>query len=267
MSLSKVGFFATLFVVVAFAAVPRIDVHAKEVDVLTPNWRPYHPVVAHNESLFLPVQSQNPDDLSAGKVLVASRELGDPNFAETVILLVRCDAQGVIGLILNRRTDIPLSRVLEQLDAAKDRSDPVYLGGPVETPAVFGLLQSTAKLEGAEQVFNGVYWISTKTAFEKTISGRPDRGIFHVYLGYAGWSTDQLRREVKQGSWFIFQGDARTVFDSDPDSLWRQMIQKTELKLAGSDPHGCTESRRRGSFEAMARCGFAPARYFLFEAT
>ena len=39
------------------------------------------------------------------------------------------------------------------------------------------------------------------------------------------------------GSWFIFQGDARTVFDSDSDSLWRQMIQKTELKLAGSDPH------------------------------
>jgi len=102
---------------------------------------------------------------------------------------------------------------------------------------VFGLLRSTAKLDGAEQVFSGVYLISTKTVFEKTISGRPDPGIFHVYLGYAGWSNDQLRREVELGSWFIFQGDARTVFDSDADSLWRQMIQKTELKSAGSDPH------------------------------
>lgn len=167
---------------------------------------------------------------------MASRALADPNFAETVVLLVRCDAKGVVGLILNRRANIPLSRVLEQFESAKDRSDPVYLGGPVETPAVFALLRSTAKLDGAEQVFSGVYLISTKTVFEKAISGRPDPGIFHVYLGYAGWSNDQLRKEVELGSWFIFQGDAGTVFDSDPDSLWRQMIQKTELKLAGSDP-------------------------------
>jgi putative transcriptional regulator len=237
MSLSKLCFFAALFLVVAFAAVPRLDVQAKQVDVLTPNSRGYHSAVAHNESLFLPMQSQNPDDLGAGKVLVASRGLPDPNFAETVILLVRCDAEGIVGLILNRRTDIPLSRVLEQFDSAKGRSDPAYLGGPVETPAVFALLRSTAKLDGAEQVFSSVYLISTKTVFEKAIAGRPGPDTLHVYLGYAGWSNDQLRREVKLGSWFIFQGDARTVFDSDPDSLWRQMIQKTELKLAWSDPH------------------------------
>jgi len=41
---------------------------------------------------------------------------------------------------------------------------------------------------------------------------------------------------VELGAWFIFPPDAETVFDSDPDSLWLQMIQKTELKLAGSEP-------------------------------
>lgn len=264
MSRSKRRFLATLVVVVALAAVRRLDVETQEFDVLTSNSRPSHPAVTYDESLwhtgqpayelvrsnwvfhaisetpsniFLPVQSQNPGDLGAGKLLVASRALADPNFAETVVLLVRLDAEGVVGLILNRRTNIPLSRVLEQFESAKDRSDPAYLGGPVETPAVFALLRSTAKLDGVEQILSGVYLISTKTLFEKAISGRPDPDIFHVYLGYAGWSNDQLRKEVELGSWFIFQGDARTVFDSDPDSLWRQMIQKTELKLAGSDPH------------------------------
>ena len=263
MSLSKLCFFTTLVALVALPAVRKIDVETREFAVLTPNSRPSHPAVAQDESLwdtgqrayqlarsnwafhaisetpsnvFLPVQSQNPKDLSAGKLLVASRALADPNFAETVVLLVRCDAKGVVGLILNRPTNIPLSRVLEQFEAAKDRSDPVYFGGPVDPPAVFGLLRSTAKLDGAEQVFGGVYLISTKTVFEKAISGRPGPGTFHVYLGYAGWSNDQLRKEVEFGSWFIFQGDARTVFDSDPDSLWRQMIQKTELELAGSHP-------------------------------
>jgi hypothetical protein len=85
-------------------------------------------------------------------LLVASRNLGDPHFAKTVILLARYDAQGALGLILNRRTDVPLSRVLESPKAAKDRSDPIYLGGPLEMPTVFALFQSPAKLEGAEHV-------------------------------------------------------------------------------------------------------------------
>src|SRR5271169_1039952 len=148
MSRGKWRFFATLAVVVALAALRRLDVETNEFDVVTPNSRPSHPAVAHDESvwytvqpayelvrsnwashaisetpsnIFLPVQSQNPEDLGAGKLLVASRALGDPNFAKTVVLLVRCDAEGVVGLILNRRTNIPLSRVLEQFESAKDR--------------------------------------------------------------------------------------------------------------------------------------------------
>jgi len=174
--------------------------------------------------------------LGPGKLLVASRKLGDPNFIETVVLLVRYEAGGVVGLILNRRSHVPLSSILEQPKAAKDRSDPVYLGGPVETGAVFALLQSPAKVEGAEAVFGKVYLISTKLLFEQTVSAKPDPAVFHVYLGYAGWSKEQLQKEVELGAWFIFQPDAGTVFNADPDSLWSQMIQKTELKIADAAP-------------------------------
>jgi putative AlgH/UPF0301 family transcriptional regulator len=186
-------------------------------------------------ALFLPIQFKNPQDLGVGKLLVASRSLGDPDFARTVVLLVHYDEKGALGLILNRRTDVPLSRVLD-LKAAKDRSDPIYLGGPVGPSTVFGLLESAAKMEKAENIFGGVYLISDKALFEKTISTRPDPGVFHVYLGYAGWTQDQLRNEVKLGAWFVFPADAATVFNSDPDSLWLQMIQKTELHLAKTVP-------------------------------
>jgi putative AlgH/UPF0301 family transcriptional regulator len=60
--------------------------------------------------------------------------------------------------------------------------------------------------------------------------------VFHDYLGYAGWTQDQLRMEVELGAWFIFPADASTVFNRDPDSLWREMIRKTELQLARSEP-------------------------------
>jgi len=238
MSLRKLCFFTITATIAVLAGLGRLTTHNRESDGPTPNSRLRDPALAPDipPTVLLPAQSKNAKDLGAGKLLVASRDLADPNFAETVVLLVHHDAEGVVGLILNRRTDVPLSRALEGLKAAKDRSDPVYLGGPVEPPAVFALLQSPTKPEGAEHIFGGVYLISTKTLFEQTISARPDPGVFHVYLGYAGWTNGQLRKEVELGAWFIFQADAGTIFNSDPDSLWSRMIRKTELKLAGSEP-------------------------------
>lgn len=223
MSLRKLCFFVTLATVVAFAAIGSVN----RCPALKGKAQP---------TSLLPVQSKDTKSLGAGKLLVASRDLGDPNFAETVVLLVHYDAQGVLGLVLNRRTELPLSRVLKDLKAAKNRSDPVYLGGPVDTPSVFALYQSPAKIEGADHVFDKVYLISAKPVFEQTMLARPDPKSFHVYLGYAGWNTDQLQREVELGSWFIFPADTSTVFSSDPDSLWPQMIRKTEMKFAGSRP-------------------------------
>jgi putative AlgH/UPF0301 family transcriptional regulator len=85
--------------------------------------------------------------------------------------------------------------------------------------------------------------ISTKPLFEQTISARPDPGGFHVYLGAAAWTNDQLRREMELGAWFIFPADAGTVFNSDPESLWPQMIQRTELRLARSEPADADQPR------------------------
>ncbi len=264
MSLRKLCCFTILATTVAFVAVRRFNVPINKFDVPTPSSRPHDTLLpdaslrhmgqpanppgrshglkafrAKSEippAVFLPVQSKNTNDLGVGKLLVASRDLGDPNFAETVILLVHYDEEGVVGLILNRRTEVPLSRVLKEPKAAKDRSDKAYLGGPVETPSVFALLQSPAKVEGAQHIFGAVYLISTKALFEQSISARPDPNTFHVYLGYAGWNADQLQKEVGLGAWFIFRADAGTVFNSDPDSLWPQMIRKTELNLASSEP-------------------------------
>ena len=253
MPLQKLPLFTILAAIVAFAPLGNTGQVANETS------RPHGIDTFEVKAEFprpalLPVQSRNLKDLAPGKLLVASRDLADPNFAHTVVLLVHYDAKSVVGLVLNHRTDLPLSRVFEGLKAAKDRSDKVYLGGPVETPAVFALLQSPKKLEGAEHVFGGIYLINTKPLFEQTISARPDPGGFHVYLGYAGWAKDQLRMEVAQGAWFIFPADAQTIFSSDPDSLWPQMIRKTELRLARS-PSADTDQWTPGGPDLPAASG------------
>jgi putative transcriptional regulator len=177
-------------------------------------------------------QTKSTNDLGAAKLLVASRDLGDPNFTKTVILLVHDDDDKVLGLILNRRTDVQLSAALPALKAAKGRADRIYTGGPVDPTTVFAMLQSQDKVEGAPRVFDDVYLILTRKLLEQNIASRRDPGVFHIYLGYSGWTSDQLKREVELGAWFVFPADAATVFDSDPDTLWSRMIRKTEQKMA-----------------------------------
>src|SRR6267142_769086 len=72
----------------------------------------------------VPAQSKQTHGLAAGKFLVASRDLLDPNFAETVVVLVRYEEDGVLGLIINRRTKVPIARVFPELsESIKTRSD------------------------------------------------------------------------------------------------------------------------------------------------
>jgi putative transcriptional regulator len=177
-------------------------------------------------------QSTQPRELAVGKLLVASRELGDPNFAESVVLLVHYDEKSVVGLIINRRTRLPLTRVFQDRKEANSRSDTVYSGGPVGLSGVLALLRTAEHPEDSEHVFGDVYLVANKSLLEKTLAAGTDAAKFHVYMGYAGWTVPQLEREVELGAWYIFRGDAALVFDADPKSVWSRLIRRTEDRIA-----------------------------------
>jgi putative transcriptional regulator len=173
------------------------------------------------------------DDLAVGKFLVASRDLGDPNFARTVILLVHyTEDQGAVGLVVNRATDVPISRVFQDLKEAKSRTDPVYVGGPVELNSVLALLKTASKPENAVRVFGDVYLISNKDLLKATLASGAEASVFHAFVGYAGWGPGQLEHEVDLGAWHIMPADAATVFHADPDSVWPRLIGRTETQVA-----------------------------------
>jgi putative transcriptional regulator len=192
-------------------------------------------------------QSMRPADLAAGKVLVASRDLPDPNFAKTVILLVQYDEDGVVGLILNRRSKVPVSRVLDEVAGAKKRPDPVYAGGPVGRTEVLALVRPRRPSADARRVVGDVFVVSSKEAMEKTFASAPDADTVRVYLGYSGWTEPQLEHELDLGAWYIFQGSAKAVFDSDPESLWERFIRETELRIASRGATGSFRLRAAGA--------------------
>ena len=186
--------------------------------------------------LLVPVQAGGlAKELATGKLLVARRSLQDPNFAETVILLVEhSEDEGTVGLILNRQTKIPLSRLSKDLEGAKGRPDPLYMGGPVQTEGVMALVKSRAKLESAKHVLADIYMISSKTSLEKTISANSASNSLRLYLGYAGWDAGQLEWELGMEAWNVMPATTAVVFDPHPETLWSRLVAQEELQMARS---------------------------------
>jgi putative AlgH/UPF0301 family transcriptional regulator len=179
-----------------------------------------------------PAQSRLVRDLALGKLLVAPKDLPDPSFAQTVILLVQFDKDGAVGLMINRRTKIPISRALAEIQTAQNKSDPMYVGGPVELNGVLALLRAGTQPRETARVTGDVYLAASRAVLEKTLAAGTGPAQFRVYLGYCGWAAGQLQNEVDLGGWYIFSGTADLVFDSDPATLWTRLIARTEQRIA-----------------------------------
>ena len=179
----------------------------------------------------LVAQSKRPEDLGVGKLLVVPRNSPDPNFAESVVLLVHYAEDGTVGLMINRQTKLPVSGVVRDLKGSSNYSDPAYAGGPVAMEGVLALLQSRAGRHDATHLFGNVYLVS-KAQLEEVLSAGKGSKELRIYLGYCGWSRGQLENELNRGGWYIFDGSEGLVFDSNPSTLWFRMIARTEQQIA-----------------------------------
>ena len=181
---------------------------------------------------IFPAQSKRTEDLAVGKLLVTPRDAPDPAFAESVILLVQYDQGSAVGLMINRRTTIPLSRALHNLKGARQRSDPVYIGGPVETGTAMALVRSETKPDAGVRVLEKIYLIPSQPALEGALAGGRSADNLRVYAGYCGWGPGQLDNEMRGRAWYILDGTAGLVFDPNPDTVWSRLVSRTESRIA-----------------------------------
>jgi len=163
-----------------------------------------------------------PPKFAAGQLLFATPRSRDPDLAQTVVLIVQRDENGVIGLVLNHPSQVRIGQLLPQLQKTKNGAALVYTGGPLNI-GVRGLVQSRIKPEGAVPVFADVYLFPTAAWLEKALASANPPASFHVYAGYTGWSVQQLRDEVALGRWDVLAGDPAVVFDRNPGQVWSRL--------------------------------------------
>ncbi len=163
------------------------------------------------------------DELRTGRFLVASRELLDPNFTRSVVLLLDYGPHGATGLIVNRRTEIAISSVLPDLDHAERYEGRVYFGGPVEVDGLLALLRSKRPRNDAERVIDEVWTVGDRAAVKRLLRKHEEPSL-RLYAGYAGWAPGQLDGELARGSWHVVDARADQVFSASPGKLWRLLV-------------------------------------------
>jgi putative transcriptional regulator len=165
-------------------------------------------------------------------LLVATPQLVDPNFVDTVVLLLDVDEGGALGVVLNRPTPVSVAEVLSDWSEVVAQPEVLFQGGPVSTEgalAVGWLRDHDDVPVGFREVSGSLGVVDLDTPVELidgSLSG------MRIFAGYAGWGAAQLDGEIDEGSWYVVPAQPPDVFREDPSDLWRDVMRRQPGELA-----------------------------------
>ena len=169
-----------------------------------------------------------PLSVKKGVLLVASPSLDDPHFDQAVVLVVEHGPEGTVGLILNRSTNVLLSKALPDIAALKGTSYRLFAGGPVEPTRFLLLFRLKEPPADARSVFDGVYLGRTPKVLKSIITLAKPTETFRAFAGFAAWVPRQLEAEMRLGAWAILPPDSSSIFDKDPATLWSDCLSRLQ---------------------------------------
>jgi putative transcriptional regulator len=176
-------------------------------------------------------------DSLKGQLLISSAGLHDPNFRHTVVLVGEHNAEGALGVVLNRPLDLTVEEGVPELASLVGGHQILFQGGPVQ-PTSPVLVAEFAHPELADlPVFAHVGFLMGD------VSPEVRTGIIRsrLFAGYSGWGPGQLEAEMEEGSWILDPAREEDVFTDTPELLWSRVL------------------RRKGpGYERMSRVPFDP---------
>ena len=162
-----------------------------------------------------------------GHLLVASPQMQEPNFHRTVILVVRDDDDGTMGLVLNRPLDVSIKTACEKiLETPCAVEGVLHAGGPCEGPLmILNAGDAFGAAVGDLEVLPDVWFITNKEEIESLLA--EGTNALKCFIGYAGWGAGQLDAEMEAGAWIAHPGTSEHVFSTDVRQWSKLMTQLT----------------------------------------
>lgn len=169
-------------------------------------------------------------------LLLSMPQLQDPNFVQTVVLLVDYGADGAFGLVVNRPTDLPASSMVRLEPPVETGNDLLlWIGGPVEPQRGWILVGDEPDAE-FKTIRDGLYLSTSPTLLRQVLETTPTPRA-RVLAGYAGWTAGQLDEEIAQSAWLLTDIDLDLIFEVEPARMW-----ETAIRRMGADPSTLTTS-------------------------
>ncbi len=170
----------------------------------------------------------------SGQFLIASPYLSDANFFRSIVYVIRHDAEGAFGVVINRpSSQTVVDGFAQLLGRDPKRNDPIYVGGPVNGPLValhrlagYGDLVGLSDSPGSNQSTKGAtdIWITADEDHLRMLVDRPDVKAKFI-ARYSGWGPSQLDQEIEAGGWMIGACDESILFDPH-DAPWETVVKR-----------------------------------------
>ena len=162
-------------------------------------------------------------------LLVAKGGMMDPTFSKTVVLAVRPDDGGPVGVILNRPSTVELRSLYPDRAEIANRRDLVFLGGPVEPDALLFAFRSPRKPSKGLFVADDIYLSGFSEVLAEILKHPENAGQQRFFTGFSGWAAGQLEDEIAQGGWYVLRFDARAVFDMNPLTMYEELLKRATV--------------------------------------
>jgi putative AlgH/UPF0301 family transcriptional regulator len=163
--------------------------------------------------------------------LVASRNMPDPVFQQSVILMLPAEEPPLVaGVIINKPTDVTLSNLFKQPLARENRNQKVYFGGPVELTGPLLVIRTSRPPKQATQLWDNVYAIADIGAIAAALQDSHYVNDTRLFLGRAQWAQEQLRGELLEGAWTVVPVRTDLLFDHDSAKVWQILSQHEHIR-------------------------------------
>jgi putative transcriptional regulator len=162
-------------------------------------------------------------DSLAGQLLLASPALQDPNFSRTVVLISLHSAEGAMGVVLNRPSEVTVGEAVPQLEPSIGAHEPIYIGGPVRTSSIVFLAEFVDPSPAGLLVLGRIGFPAPDVDIDVLTEATARRRVF---AGFAGWDEGQLDAEIERGDWIADNALPDDVFTDVPEELWSKVLTR-----------------------------------------
>ncbi len=153
-------------------------------------------------------------------LIVARDNLPDPDFADSIVLVMNNLAPGPVGIIINRPTPVAVSHLFPGLKNLAKVGDKVYFGGPVDTESVWFLFHAATAPENSIQACAGVYLSADRKLLMQLLARTKPMDNLRIFLGHAGWLPGQLEGEIERHDWSSKPAEMEAIFSGKSEHPW-----------------------------------------------